>query len=162
MNTKNNTVSLLIALLAAVLTPLAATAGGDHSAHGPGDINNETKAGPNGGKVIKSVEPHYEFFVQPDRKVRITFLNEAGQPIAADGQSVTAIGGSRSNPTQLSFAEEGDVLVSESVLPDGNNVPLILSVQTKGADRPVRERIYVNMSDCGSCDYKEYACVCGH
>src|SRR5688500_17671691 len=38
-------------------------------------------AGPNGGRIIAAIEPRAEFFVMPDRKVQITFLDKAGKAI---------------------------------------------------------------------------------
>ena len=47
--------------------------------HDPSDHKHEAKvAGPNGGRIIATVTPRAEFFVTADRKVQITFLDQAG------------------------------------------------------------------------------------
>ena len=70
------------------------------------------EAGPNGGRVLHSVEPHCEFFVMADRKLQITFLGEDGKAIAPAGQTVSAVGGERSKPTKFAFAKTGNALIS--------------------------------------------------
>ncbi|MEO0795598.1 MAG: hypothetical protein AAFX93_10565 [Verrucomicrobiota bacterium] len=120
------------------------------------------KAGPNGGRVIRSVKPHFEFLVTPERKVQITFLDDQYEPLAPEGQQLSLVGGSRSDPTKLSFEQNGNILISRDKLPDGNNIPVILTIKTSPEAKPIRERFQVNMSQCPTCDYREYACICGH
>ena len=120
------------------------------------------QAGPNGGRVVTSVEPHYELFVTPERKVKITFLGEDGKAVEAKDQTVTATGGDRANPTRLAFTKEGGALVSDKPLPAGTVVPLILQVKVAPDAKPVTERISLNLADCPTCKHKEYACTCEH
>jgi hypothetical protein len=122
----------------------------------------EKKAGPNGGRVISSVEPHYEFFVMPDRKLKLTFLGEDGKAIAVAEQSATGVGGDRSKPTRFKFEKVGDVLVSDMALPEGMKVPLILQVKVKPDAKTVTEKFTVDFSSCPGCVHLEYACTCDH
>lgn len=125
----------------------------DHKAH---------EAGPNGGRVITSLEPHLEFFVTEDRKVKITALNEELKPIAIGEQSVRLTGGSRSNPTRLSFAKDGTILMSDAALPEGNDLPIVLQISPGGDGATVMEKFNLNLSECPTCKFKEYACICEH
>ena len=97
----------------------------DHEGHDHGDI----VAGPNGGRVLTSIEPHAEFFVTDDRKVQIAFVDDDLKPVSAADQSITVIAGDRSNPTQLAFTKSGDVLVSDKTLPDGNDFPVVVQIK---------------------------------
>ncbi|MEM9157626.1 MAG: hypothetical protein AAGB46_01150 [Verrucomicrobiota bacterium] len=136
--------------------------GHDHS-HGDHSHDHAKKeAGPNGGRIITSVEPHAEFFVREDGKLQIAFLNEDNKVIAPSGQTVTAITGERMSPTNLKFAAQGNLLVSDKPIPEGNNHPTILNFIASAGKEPVMERLNLNLSECPSCDYKEYACVCNH
>lgn len=135
-------------------------AGHDHG-HGH-EHESDKKVGPNSGKVITSVTPNFELFVQDDRKVRITFLDEEGKAIAPAEQKINGIGGSRSDPTRMQFEQQGDVLVSDLAVPEGSTVPLIIRIQPSPDAQWITERISINMAQCPTCDYKEYACVCGH
>jgi hypothetical protein len=135
--------------------------GHEHDEHAEHD-HHEKQAGPNGGRVITSVEPHLEFFVTEERFVQITFLNDANEVVTPEDQSVSLIGGDRQNPIRLRFVKKGQELVSTEPLPEGNNLPIILSIKRDKASKTVREKFNLNLRDCPTCDYKEYACVCDH
>lgn len=160
--------SKLLILLAILGTPLAlADEKHEHSKdskeeHGHDHAHEKKAAGPNGGRIVTAVEPHFEFFVTPERKVKITFLDEDNKPAALKEQSVTATGGDRANPTKLAFSKEGDSLLSDKALPDGKTIPIILQVKTSPEVKAVTERFTVDMNDCKSCEHKEYACICDH
>jgi len=130
----------------------------DHSEHS----EKKAEAGPNGGRIITSVEPHLEFYLTKERKIQITFLNDHGEVIAPEEQVVSLIGGDRQNPIRLRFASKGSVLLSDKALPEGNNLPIILSIKTDAKSKTVRERFNLDLSSCPTCEYKEYACICGH
>lgn len=119
-------------------------------------------AGPNGGRVITAVDPHAEFLVTPERKVRVTFVGDDGKPVAAAGQIVSVTTGARSAPVTLTFAESGGALLSEQTLPEGNNHPTVVVIRASDGAKPVVERFNLNTTVCGGCDRPEYACTCGH
>ena len=148
-----NRIRIPFAVIALILSPLLRGAEHDHK---------EKSAGPNGGRIITAVEPHMEFLVTADRKVKITFLGDDGKAAALKDQSVTAIGGDRANPTRLAFVKEADSLVSDKPLPDGNMVPIVLQVKVTPDAKTVTEKFTINLSDCATCKHKEYACTCEH
>ncbi len=135
----------------------------DHAGHdhGSGEAAQQ-KAGPNGGRLISSVEPPLEFWVTPENRVQITFLNDKGEAIAPAQQEVSFVGGSRLNPTRLSFEEKDGVLVSTEVLSSKESIPVILTIKPGPDARSVREKFNLNFSQCPTCSYLEYACICGH
>jgi hypothetical protein len=147
--------SLLFAV--ASLAPLTA-----HETSKPGEAKIERKAGPNGGRVITKVTPHVEFFVMADRKVKLTFLDDAGKPIEPAAQTATLTGGDRVNPTKLAFAKEGNALVSDKAFPEGKSLPAVLQIKVTPDAPVVTEKITVNMAKCPECKLSEYACICGH
>lgn len=134
----------------------------DHEDHDHDHDHAEKIAGPNGGRVFTSVEPHLEFLVTEDRKVKITALDDHNKPIAIAEQSVRVTGGDRSNPTRLSFAKEGTVLVSDAAFPAGNDFPVVVQIKPSGDAKSVMEKFNLNLVDCPTCDYLEYACTCDH
>ncbi len=130
----------------------------DHDGH---DDHGEIKA-PNGGRIIDSVEPHLEFHVADDGNVTITFLDDEGHIVTPADQRISVIGGDRSSPTRLSFATKGNALVSDKALPSGNNLPIILNIKASSNAKTIREKFNLNLNECPTCEYKEYACVCEH
>ena len=126
------------------------------------DAADKKTAGPNGGRILTKIEPRAEFLVMKDRKVQITFLDKSGKAIAPADQSVTITAGDRSAPQTLTFARVGDSLVSSTPLPPGADIPAVIQIKVSPSAKAVIERVSVNMSKCGGCDYFEYACTCGH
>jgi hypothetical protein len=117
---------------------------------------------PNGGRIIDSVEPHAEFVVTKDKKVEIRFLDAAGKVIAPAAQVVTVTMGDRANPTKLAFAKDGDKLVSDKVIPDGKELPVVLQIRAKEGEKAISAKFTLNLADCSSCEHAEYACTCKH
>ena len=134
----------------------------DHKHEEHDHDHHEAIAGPNGGKVIQEVEPHLEFFVTKDRKVQITALGEDGKAMPIGEQSIRVTGGSRSNPTKMSFEKKGDVLISDSAFPEGNDFPVVIQIKPTPDAKTVMEKFNLNLSDCPTCKFKEYACTCDH
>jgi hypothetical protein len=130
--------------------------------HDHGHSHEQKEAGPNGGRIITSVDPHFEFVITGDRKIKITFLDEHNKPVAPAAQTLTATGGDRSNPTQFTFTQKGETLLSDQPLPEGQKPPIILRIKTTPDAKTVTERFTVNLADCSECNHKEYACTCAH
>jgi len=133
----------------------------DHEGHDHGHSHKKKDAGPNGGRILTAVTPHLEFLVREDRIVQLAALQDL-KAVPIGTQTATLTGGDRTNPSTLNFAKEGDVLVSDKPLPEGKNFPVILQVAaTAGADLAT-EKFQLNLADCPTCNYKEYACICNH
>lgn len=139
-----------------------------HEKKGDDDHDHEEHAhdhdivGPNGGRVLHEVDPHLEFFVTDDRKVQITAVDGEGKAISLEKQTVRVTGGSRTNPTRMTFEKKGDSLISTVAFPKGNNFPVVVQIKPKPDAKTVMEKFNLNLDDCPTCDYLEYACVCDH
>lgn len=121
-----------------------------------------TQAGPNGGRILTSIEPQAEFFVTADRYAQITFLDDKGAIVPPAEQTASLLGGDRSNPVRLSFSATASNLQSLEPLPEVPNMPIILTLQVTPESESIRERFYLNQHICGGCGHEEYACTCGH
>jgi hypothetical protein len=144
------TITRLLAVIALAFTATVASA---HEAN---------EAGPNGGRLITTVTPHAEFFVTAERKVQITFIGDDGKPVAPASQVVTVTAGDRSAPTKLTFTAKDNVLLSDAVLPEGNDFPTVVQIKPTPEAKTVYARFNLNMATCGECKNAEYACTCGH
>lgn len=147
-----------IALKLMAILALVATLAGPAFAH----EKKGAKEGPNGGRVITSVEPHLEFLVTKDRKVEITALTEELKATKLSGQVISVTAGDRSKPTKLEFKEEGGKLVSSGALPDGNDYPVSVSIKADAKAKATYEKFNLNLSKCPTCKNLEYACTCAH
>ena len=119
-------------------------------------------AAPNGGRIVTSADPRAELLVLPDRKVQITFIDQAGKPIPAAGQVVVVTTGDRMNPTQLAFTPSAGVLVSNGPVPAGNNLPTVVQLTPTPGAKALVERFSLNFTTCPECTHAEYACTCDH
>jgi hypothetical protein len=119
-------------------------------------------AGPNGGRVITTVEPHLEFLVKKDRKVEITALTDDLKPSKFGSQVIAIVAGDRSKPTKLEFKMEDGKLVSSNALPEGNDYPVSVSIKANAGAKAVYEKFNLNLEKCPTCKYQEYACTCDH
>ncbi|MFO1486377.1 MAG: hypothetical protein U1F71_23645 [Verrucomicrobiaceae bacterium] len=122
----------------------------------------EAKAGPTGGRLITEVEPHVEFFVNKDKKVEIRFINDDMKVVAPGAQVINVTLGDRSAPTKLSFTKDGDKLISDKAVPEGNDLPTVVQIKTAPDAKSVNEKFNLNLNDCPTCKNKEYACTCAH
>ncbi|MFT5468804.1 MAG: hypothetical protein ACI8UO_003916 [Verrucomicrobiales bacterium] len=156
--------NLFAALFAFAIYTSSAVAADEKHDHDHDHDHAKIIAGPNGGRVLISVEPHLEFLVMKDRRVRITAVSHDDKPkaIALDEQSVKVIAGKRRAPTRLKFIREENSLISDGPLPDGMNFPVVVQIKVDADSRTVIDKFQLNLQDCPTCDYKEYACVCDH
>jgi hypothetical protein len=156
---KHPILTRMLALVLACSAPAFAAEGHNHAGH-----SHAAKiTGPNKGRVLTELEPHAEFFVTTDRKVRLTFVDDAGKPVAVpSGLTATLITGDRAKPTTLAFAADGATLLSTTALPEGGNLPGILRVKPSAEAAPVTIRFQINLANCGECSRQEYACACAH
>ncbi len=146
----------ILTLLTASLFVLSAHAGPGHD-HGP-----KREAGPNGGRIILNVDPHAEFFVTTDRKVQITFLDEANQPQTPGEQVISVTTGERSAPTKLTFVKQGEVFLSEQTLPEGTSWPAVVQIKSTPDAKTAVDKFTLNLAVCPGCKLSEYACTCEH
>lgn len=126
------------------------------------DHDHDTITGPNQGRILTEVEPHAEFFVTPERKVLITFVDDRGHVVAPAQQEVTVTTGSRAAPVRLAFIRQGDTLISDAPLPAGNHLPTVVQIQTAPGADPAAIRFNLDLNPCSGCNRKEYACTCDH
>lgn len=117
---------------------------------------------PNNGRTINTVTPHAEFLVNPEKKLEVRFLDAAGKVIAPAAQVVTVTMGERAAPTKLIFTQDGDKLVSDKVIPEGKELPVVLQIKTTPDAKAVSAKFNLNMAKCPTCLNAEYACTCDH
>ncbi|GAA5117528.1 hypothetical protein JIN84_17235 [Luteolibacter yonseiensis] len=117
---------------------------------------------PNGGRIIDSVEPHVEFLVTKEKKVEVRFVDDSGKVVAPAAQTVTVTMGDRSAPTKLAFTKDGDKLVSDKTIPDGDELPVVVQIKVTPDAKSTTEKFNLNLAKCPTCSNAEYACTCAH
>lgn len=140
---------------------LSAWAEDDHHDH----VNHETHTHAEEtlrGRVISSVNPHLVFFLNADRKVEISAINDDGKETSITEQKVRLVGGNRSKPTRMNFIPHEAGLISDISFPPGNNFPIVLMVTPAPGAKMVIEKFTLNLNNCPTCSKQEYACICKH
>ena len=148
---------LLTSLLTLALAFTATAADKDKHDH-----EHAAKAGPTGGKLITEVEPHVEFFVNKDKKVEIRFVDDDNKVVAPGAQVISVTLGDRSAPTKLTFTKDGNKLISDKTIPEGNDLPTVVQIKATPDAKSVTEKFNLNLTQCPTCKNKEYACACDH
>ncbi len=116
--------------------------------------------GPKGGRLLENESPRAEFFVEKDKTVTITFYDKDLKPVAPGEQVVTAIAEAKSGKVKIEFEKKGDVLVSKTPLPEGNDYNVVVQLRSKPDAKPQNFRVKYNAAICGKCKRAEYACIC--
>ena len=160
-NQKHPLLQIAAVMAVAAIANMASVRADDKHDH-KGHDHSEKQFGPNGGRIITAVEPHLEFLVTADRKVKIIAVGDDNKPINLKKQSVKVFGGDRSNPTKMKFKKEGNTLVSDVAFPAGNDFPVIVQIKNSPVSKKVLEKFNLNLKDCPTCEVKEYACICDH
>jgi hypothetical protein len=117
---------------------------------------------PNGGRIIAAVEPHAEFLLTKDKKIEIRFLDDAGKVIAPAAQTASVVMGDRAAPTKLAFTLDGDKLISDKAVAEGDHLPVVLTLKTTPDAKAITAKFNLNLSTCPECKLTEYACACDH
>ena len=130
------------------------------SAFAAEDNDHKLIPGPKGGKVLETKPLHAEFFVQPDRKVSITFYDENMKLVAPGEQVVNVIAEAASGKSTLNFEKIGDSLVSTEPLPEREGYRVVVQIRPTANAKPQNFRIDYHTEICGGCKMAEYACIC--
>ena len=142
------TKTLLIAFL---LTVTAAVAAG------------ETAAGPKGGRMLIAYPVRAEFFVTAERRVEISFYDQAGQTVPQGAATVSVTAETLGGRVTLPLVPKDAALVSTEPLPPGEPYRVVVQVRPAPGSRPSNFRIELALHECGECQHAEYACTCeGH
>ncbi len=134
-----------------IASPAFAEEGHDHDKVIPG---------PKGGKVVQVEGGHAEFFVQPDKKVSVTFYGEDMKAVPPAEQNITLIAEAPAGKAKLEFEKTGDAFVSKDVLPEGDGYRVVLQIRNAADAKPQNFRIEYHTEVCGKCNRAEYACIC--
>ena len=119
-------------------------------------------AGPTGGRLLVEVEPHMEFLVNPvTKKVEVRFVGDANIVLPPNGQEVAVTIGVGTSATVLTFTKDGDKLVSDTAIPEGDNLPTLVQFRAKpGESQVTADKFTLSLTLCPAGRHPQYACTC--
>ena len=118
------------------------------------------KAGPRKGRILEVEGQNAEFFVEKDRTVSFAFYDAAMKAQPATAQIITATAEAPTGKLKLEFEKKGDLLVSKTPLPEGENYTVVVQVKPTAEAKSKNFRIKLDLSTCAGCSNPEYACTC--
>lgn len=120
-------------------------------------------AGPQGGRLL-AAEPHAaEFFVTPERRIELTFLDDAGRPVPPDAQVAAITAEPASGKVGLALTRTARGFITTEPLPAGEPYRVVVQLRATPDAKPRNFRLDLNLGLCGECQHAEYACTCtGH
>lgn len=116
--------------------------------------------GPKGGKILTVAAPHAEFFVEPDRRITVSFYDAKMQPLPPGSQVVTAIAEAKSGKATLALDRTATGFTSRTTLPDGDAYTIVVQIRDTAGTRPTNYRVLFHDEICPDCKRAEYACAC--
>ena len=122
----------------------------------------KVKAGPRKGRILELDNQQAEFFIEKDRSISIAFYDAAMKAQPAGEQVVTATAEAPFGKVKLEFDKKGDLLVSKTPLPEGENYTIVVQMKPTADAKLKNFRIPLDLHECGECHNPEYACVCDH
>ena len=126
----------------------------------PALADTKVKAGPRKGRVLEMEAKNAEFLVEKDRTVSIAFYDAAMKAMAPTAEVVAITAEAPSGKPKLEFEKKGNLLVSKTPLPAGENYTVVVQVKATADAKPKNFRIPLNLSLCKPCGNAEYACTC--
>lgn len=116
--------------------------------------------GPKGGRIVEVEGGHAEFFIQPDKKVSVTFYGEDMKALPSADQVIVVVAEAPAGKAKLEFDKETDAFISKTSLPDGEGYRIVLQVKASADAKTQNFRIDYHDEICSDCKRAEYACVC--
>lgn len=123
-------------------------------AHGGGEL------GPNGGRIVefsKDKTLRGEVLLK-DGKFTVALLDKELKPVALKDQSLTVVGGNRSNPEKPAVTREQDRFVFPAL--KGDDYEVVLRLKESPAAKPVTARFAYDAAICSACKNPEWLCKC--
>lgn len=119
-------------------------------------------AGPNGGKLLGADPDRAELVIDAKGMLTLTFLDKKLKPIPAGPRTVTLIAQLESGRQVIALELKDGIFVSKDPLPQPDGYTLVLQLRPNAEAKPVNFRVPYQMSLCGGCNLREYACTCEH
>lgn len=93
--------------------------------------------------MLLKASPDIEFKVTEGRKVELYAINIKNEIVPMEKQEVKVTAGPRSKPVHMTFTKDGDKLVSDVALPEGDDIPVVLEIIVKPGGPTLVEKFVV-------------------
>ena len=115
-------------------------------------------ATPRPGRTLEASGVRADFVIQHDRKATVTFVDEAGKPVARGDRTVTV----KVDGKDIALEAQPAGFVTKEPLQAKEPASIVIQVRSKADAKPANFRVTLNTSLCGECKRPEYGCTCDH
>ena len=113
---------------------------------------------PRPGRALEAPGVRADFLIQPDRKATVTFVDEAGKPVARGDRTVTV----KVDGKDVALEAQANGFITKEPLQAKEPAPIVVQVRAKADAKPANFRITLNTAICAECKRPEYGCICDH
>ena len=110
------------------------------------------------GRALEAPGVRADFLIQPDRKATVTFVDEAGKPVARGDRTVTV----KVDGKDVTLEAQANGFITKEPLQAKEPAPIVVQIRAKADAKPANFRVTLNTSLCGECKRPEYGCICDH
>ena len=110
------------------------------------------------GRRLDAPELRAQFVIQPDRKASVSFVDEAGKPVARGERTVIV----KVDGKDIALEPQPNGFITKDPLQAKEPAPIVVQIRTSAVAKPTNFRLTLNTSLCGECKRQEYGCTCAH
>ena len=110
------------------------------------------------GRRLEAPGLRAQFVIQSDRKASVSFVDEAGKPVARGERTVIV----KVDGKDIALEPQPNGFITKDPLQAKEPAPIVVQIRTSAVAKPTNFRLTLNTSLCGECKRQEYGCTCAH
>ena len=110
------------------------------------------------GRRLEAPGLRAQFVIQSDRKASVSFVDEAGKPVARGERAVTL----KVDGKDVAMEPQLNGFITKDPLQPKEPAPIVVQIRASAVAKPTNFRLTLNTALCGECKRQEYGCTCAH
>ena len=110
------------------------------------------------GRRLEAPGLSAQFVIQPDRKASVSFVDEAGKPVARGERTVIV----KVDGKDVVLEPQPNGFITKEPLQAKEPAAIVVQVRAAADAKPTNFRLTLNTALCGECKRQEYGCTCAH
>ena len=110
------------------------------------------------GRRLEAPGLRAQFVIQSDRKASVSFVDEAGKPVARGERTVIV----KVDGKDVALEPQPNGFITKDPLQAKEPAPIVVQIRASAVAKPTNFRLTLNTSLCGECKRQEYGCTCAH
>ena len=110
------------------------------------------------GRRLEAPGLRAQFVIQSDRKASVSFVDEAGKPVARGERTVIV----KVDGKDVVLEPQPNGFITKEPLQAKEPAAIVVQVRAAADAKPTNFRLTLNTTLCGECKRQEYGCTCAH